>query len=84
MLYSQPVLTGATILAHLIVSMSTMGWPTTGLVWHALTCRITCLEEQMPTRQTQRYSALYLPEPAFGAAMNPTRTQSVLTDLRLQ
>jgi ADP-ribose pyrophosphatase YjhB (NUDIX family) len=33
-----------------------MGWPTTGLVRRALTCRITCLQVLMPTHLKQRCS----------------------------
>ena len=36
-------------------------WPTTGLAWRALTCRISCHREEPPTRRKQRCNA-----PDFG------------------
>ena len=49
-----PASTGATILACRTASTSIMGWPTTGLAWHALTCRMFCRREESPTRRKQK------------------------------
>ena len=43
--------------AHQTASTSIMGWPTTGLAWRALTCRISCRWAQSPTRREQRCNA---------------------------
>src|ERR1035438_10334750 len=57
MLCFPPESTGATILAHPIVSASITGWPTTVLVWRALTCRTTSRQGQMPTHLRQRFKS---------------------------
>ena len=51
---SPPASTGATILASRIASTSITGWPTIGLAWHALTCRICCRREGSQTRRTPK------------------------------
>ena len=62
MLYSLQASTGATILAHLIASTSTMGWPTNGLVWRALICRNIYRQKRSRTRLRQRYRSLVIEE----------------------
>src|ERR1035437_2255587 len=54
-------LTVATISARRNASTFTMGWPTTGLAWHALTCRMSCRREVSLPHRAQRCKA-----PDFG------------------
>src|ERR1039458_2732202 len=49
--------TAATTWARPIGSKSIMGWPTAGLAWRALICRIACRQGQTPTHLLQRFKS---------------------------
>ena len=62
MLFSPQVSTGATTLERQIVSTSTMGWRTIGLVWHALICRNNYRLGLSQMHRRQKFKSLSLPD----------------------
>src|ERR1019366_2220571 len=52
------------ILTHRTDSTSTTEWPTIGLAWPALTCRISCRGEESPTRREEKCKAIMENEPS--------------------
>src|SRR5579872_4225093 len=61
------------ILARRTDSTSTTEWPTTGLAWPALTCRISCRREESPTRRKERCKAIMEKKP------NPSNVGAVVS-----
>src|ERR1017187_7408969 len=52
------------ILTHRTDSTSTTEWPTIGLAWPALTCRISCRREESPTRREEKCKAIMENKPS--------------------
>src|ERR1039458_2010539 len=70
------------ILTHRTDSTSTTEWPTIGLAWPALTCRISCRREESPTRRKEKCKAIMEKRPSPSNLGSVVSVRGSVVDIR--